>query len=74
MQIGAVFNQLMNSALTKPLSVKENLSKNNKIIPSQIEQHLKILTDYHKKNSIELPQVYIDLYARFLEAGNPLEP
>ena len=59
---------------TMPLLVKDNLTKSNKIIPSLIKQHLKTLTDYHKKNSIELPQVYIDLYARFLEAGNPLEP
>lgn len=59
---------------TTPLLARDNLVKNNKIIPSQIEQHLKTLTDYHKKNSIELPQVYIDLYARFLEAGTPLEP
>jgi len=59
---------------TMPLLARDNLAKNNKIIPSQIEQHLETLTDYHKKNSIELPQVYIDLYARFLEAGNPLEP
>jgi hypothetical protein len=57
-----------------PLLAKENLSKNNKIVKPQIEQHLKTLADYHKENSIELPQVYIDLYARFLEAGNPLEP
>ena len=59
---------------TTPLLARDNLVKNNKIIPSQIEQHLETLTDYHKKNSIELPQVYIDLYARFLEAGTPLEP
>jgi hypothetical protein len=59
---------------TMPLLAKENLSKNNKIVKPQIEQHLKTLADYHKENSIELPQVYIDLYARFLEAGNPLEP
>jgi hypothetical protein len=48
---------------TMPLSVKENLSKNNKIIKSQIEQHYENLVDYHTKNNIELPQVYIDLFA-----------
>ena len=59
---------------TMPLLAKENLSKNNKIVKPQIEQHVKTLTDYHIENSIELPQIYIDLYAKYLEAGNPLEP
>jgi hypothetical protein len=59
---------------TMPLIAKDNLSKNNKIIKPQIEQHLKTLTEYHEKNSIEMPQVYIDLFAKYLEAGNPLEP
>lgn len=59
---------------TAPLLAKDNLSKNNKILKPQIEQHLKTLTDYHEKHSIELPQVYIDLFAKYLEAGIPLEP
>ena len=54
-----------------PLSCKENLSKNNKIFKSQIEQHLKNLVDYHKKNNIVLPQIYIDLFAKHLDAGSP---
>ena len=59
---------------TMPLSAKENLSKNNKILKSQIEQHLSTLLDYHKKNNIEIPQEYIDLFAKHLDAGSPLEP
>ena len=59
---------------TMPLLAKENLSKNNKIVKPQIEQHLKTLEIYHKDNSIELPQVYIDLFAKYLAAGIPLEP
>jgi len=59
---------------TMPLLAKENLSKNNKIVKPQIEQHLKTLKTYHIDNSIELPQVYIDLFAKHLAAGNPLEP
>ena len=47
---------------TMPLLAKENLAKNNKIIPSQIEQHLKYLKEYHETNNIELPQIYIDLF------------
>jgi hypothetical protein len=59
---------------TMPLSCKENLKKNNKIIISQIEHHYKKLIEYHKENNIELPQVYIDLFAKHLDAGSPLEP
>ena len=48
---------------TMALSVKENLSKNNKIIKSQIEQHIKKLKKYHIENNLDLPQVFIDLFA-----------
>ena len=58
---------------TMPLSSKENLSKNNKILKSQIEQHLTTLLDYHKKNNIEIPQEYIDLFAKHLVDGNTLK-
>lgn len=56
---------------TMPLLAKENLAKNNKILKSQIEQHLQKLKIYHIENSLELPQIYIDLFAKYLEAGNP---
>jgi hypothetical protein len=59
---------------TMPLSVKENLSKNSKIIKTQIEQHYKKLVEYHIKNKLDLPQVFIDLFAKYLVAGSPLEP
>ena len=59
---------------TMPLLAKDNLSKNNKIVKPQIEQHLKTLKTYHIENSIELPQLYIDLFAKYLAAGIPLEP
>jgi hypothetical protein len=59
---------------TMPLSAKENLSKNNKILPLQIEQHYKKLEEYHKENNIELPQKFIDLFAKHLVDGNPLKP
>ena len=57
-----------------PLLAKENLSKKNKILTPQIEQHLEKLKIYHIENSIELPQIYIDLFAKYLAAGNPWEP
>ena len=56
---------------TMPLLAKENLSKKNKILKPQIEQHLEKLQKYHLDNSIELPQIYIDLFAKHLAAGNP---
>ena len=51
------------------LSVKENLSKNNKIIVSQIGEHYKKLVEYHEENKLDLPQVYIELFAKHLVAG-----
>ena len=48
---------------TMPLSVKENLTKNKKIIKLQIEQHYKKLVEYHIENKLDLPQVFIDLFA-----------
>jgi len=59
---------------TMPLSCKENLKKNNKIIKSQNEQHYKKLEEYHKENKLELPQVYIDLFAKHLVDGDTLKP
>ena len=59
---------------TMPLSVKENLSKNNKIITEQIENHYKKLLEYNLENTLDLPQVFIDLFAKHLVAGSPLEP
>ena len=56
---------------TMPLSVKENLSKNKKIIKEQIEQHLKQLINYHQEKNIDMPQKFIDLFAKHLVAGNP---
>lgn len=58
---------------TMPLYAKENLAKNNKIIPQQIKRHLKTLEKYHEDNNMKLPQEFKDLYAKHLEAGNPLE-
>jgi hypothetical protein len=48
---------------TMPLLCKENLSKNNKIIKSQVEEHNKKLLSYHLENKLDLPQVFIDLFA-----------
>lgn len=51
---------------TMPFSVQENLSKNKRISPHQIEHHYKHLSDYHKEKSMELPQVFMDLFAKHL--------
>jgi hypothetical protein len=59
---------------TTAVSVKENLSKNNKILIPQLHEHLEKLKKYHIENELDLPQVYIDLFAKYLDAGTPLEP
>jgi len=59
---------------TMPLSCQENLKKGTNICVSQIEQHYKKLVEYHLENKLELPQVFIDLFAKHLVAGSPLEP
>jgi uncharacterized protein (DUF983 family) len=59
---------------TMPLSVKENLSKNNRINTLQIELHQKHLLEYHTKHNIELPKEFNELFAKHLVAGTPLEP
>jgi len=51
---------------TMPLNSEENLKKGNRIIKSQIETHYKKLVEYHVKNKLDLPQVYIDLFAKHL--------
>jgi len=55
---------------TMPLSSSENLAKNNKIIKEQVELHYNKLLNLE----LDLPQVYIDLFAKHLDAGNSLEP
>ena len=56
-----------------PLSARENLSKNAKILKPQIEQHLAYLKKYHEERKIELPQKFIDLFAKHLVVGNTLK-
>ena len=56
---------------TMALSAKENLSKNNKIIKEQIEQHYKKLVDYHIENNLELPIEFNNLFAKHLDDGKP---
>jgi hypothetical protein len=56
---------------TTSLSAKENLSKNNKIIKEQIKEHINKLIDYHTINNIDLPNKYLVLFAKHLDAGIP---
>ena len=58
---------------TTALSAHENLSKNNKILKPQIEQHIQKLITYHNNNNIELPQIYKNLFAKYLDDGKPLK-
>jgi hypothetical protein len=59
---------------TMPLSAKENLSKGNNIDKTQIEQHYNHLLEYHKNQNIEIPKEFVELFAKHLDAGIPLEP
>lgn len=56
---------------TTCVSAYENLAKNRKIIPSQIETHLKKLQQYHEENEIKLPSTFTNLFAKSLVAGSP---
>jgi len=59
---------------TVPLTAKENLSKNNKIIPQQVEEHYKKLLLYHQEKNIDFPQEFIDLFTQHAQIdGNPLK-
>jgi len=59
---------------TMPLTKTQNLSKNNKIIQSQIRQHYQTLHEYSCSKGINVPQEFIELLAKHLDAGSPLEP
>ena len=57
---------------TMPLLASENLSKNNRILISQVRSHYNKLLEYHQSRNIEFPQKFIDLFAKHLDAGSPL--
>jgi hypothetical protein len=56
---------------TTCISISENLSKNDKIIPSQVKNHIKKLEDFHVSNNIILPEKFTNLFAKSLDAGSP---
>lgn len=56
---------------TAPLLARENLAKNRAIVPTQIEHHLKKLTEYHATHNIEFPSIFSELFAKRLDAGSP---
>lgn len=59
---------------TMPLLASENLSKNNKIIIEQVKTHWNKVVEYHNNNNTTIPQNIESVYAKYLDAGNPLEP
>ena len=50
-----------------------NLSKHNNLDKQQIKQHLEALKKFIIIENISLEQKYIDLFAKHLDAGTPLE-
>lgn len=49
-----------------PLSAKENISKQNKILSLQIAEHIDNILDFHIKNEININKEYFQLLARHL--------
>lgn len=57
-----------------PLPAKENISKQDKIIPSQIIKHRQNIENFHKEKKLEVNSEYLQLLARHLiMTGNSLE-
>jgi len=59
---------------TVPLLARDNLAKNNALIYSQMQDHYTKLVNYHTLKQLELPEDFIQLFAKHLVAGSPLEP
>jgi hypothetical protein len=57
---------------TAPLLARDNLAKNNRILSSQIEQHLSKLNEYHITHNIEFPIEFSNLFATRPNCGKPL--
>ena len=53
------------------MKTKDRIVKNNKILLPQIKEHYENLEKYHKENNMKMPQKFINLYAKHLEAGTP---
>jgi hypothetical protein len=58
---------------TTPLLAIDNLKKGKNICVIQLEQHYKNLVNYHIENNLDLPQEYINLFAKHLDDGKPLK-
>lgn len=56
---------------TMPLLARENLAKCNRIDKEQLRRHYYYLVKYHITNNIELPHEFVNLFATYLDAGNP---
>lgn len=59
---------------TMPLDKTNNLKKNNSIDIQQIKHHLLYLKTFHNLNKIIFPELFTNIFARYLDAGTPLEP
>ena len=59
---------------TMPLCKEQNLRKNNNIDTRQINEHLLHLNKYHQYKNSEIPDIFTNIFAKYLDAGNSLEP
>jgi len=55
-----------------PLLKIKNLSKNKKIDQEQLSIHIKNLQNFHKYKNINVPEEFIQLYAKHLNSGKSL--
>lgn len=57
-----------------PLKAKDNMSKNKKILHSQLMEHMNNIINFHIKKEIKIDEKYFQLLARHLTmTGNSLE-
>lgn len=56
-----------------PLHRIKNMAKGNRIDKEQLKTHLEALKRFITQENIELDKKYIDLFAKHLDAGTPLE-
>jgi hypothetical protein len=57
-----------------PVQNKYNLVKNKYIVPEQLFKHIEKVKSYFENRNLSLDTEYMELLARLLDAGTPLEP
>lgn len=69
-----LFNTITKWYNIMPVFADYNLKKNKYVDSEQIEKHRQKLLDYYEIRNLKPKKDYMELLARWLVAGNPLEP